>query len=136
VLNRVELIGRLGKDPETRYATSGNAVTSFTVATSESWKDKQTGEKVEKTEWHNVTAFGRLAEVCGQYLQKGALVYVSGKITTEKYEKDGQTRYSTKVIAGEMKMLGAKGESSERQRQESVSSEFGGFEDESSDIPF
>ncbi len=106
-VNKVILIGRLGKDPETRYMPNGEAVTNITLATSEKWKDKA-GEKQEKTEWHNLVFFRRLAEVAGEYLKKGAEIYVEGKLTTEKYEKEGVTRYSTKIIVNEMTMLGSK----------------------------
>ena len=106
-VNKVILIGRLGKDPETRYMPNGEAVTNITLATSEKWKDKS-GEKQEKTEWHNLVFFRRLAEVAGEYLKKGAEIYVEGKLTTEKYEKDGVTRYTTKIIVNEMTMLGSK----------------------------
>lgn len=109
MLNKVQLIGRLGKDPDVRYTTDGDAIASVTLATSESWKGKD-GKKQEKTEWHNLVFFGRLAEVVGEYLKKGSLIYAEGKITTEKYDKDGEDRYITKIVAHEMKMLGAKTE--------------------------
>ena len=110
-LNKAILIGNLGKDPEVRYSKDGAPIASFTIATSESWKDKTTGEKKEKTEWHNISAFGRLAEIVGQYLKKGSTVYVEGRITTEKWtDKEGKDRYTTKIIANEMKMLGGKGD--------------------------
>jgi len=108
-INKVILIGTLGKDPETRYMPSGGAVTSFSIATNESWKDKQTGEKVEKCEWHNITTFNKLAEICGEYLAKGSQVYIEGKLTTEKWQdKQGNDRYTTKIIANQMQMLGGK----------------------------
>ncbi|ULJ66629.1 single-stranded DNA-binding protein [Wielerella bovis] len=111
-INKVILIGRLGKDPEVRYMPSGEAVCNFSLATSESWNDKKTGQKVEKTEWHNISMFGRLAEIAGQYLKKGALVYLEGKIQTDKYtDKQGAERYTTKIIVNEMKMLGNKADS-------------------------
>lgn len=106
-LNKVMLIGRLGKDPETRYMTSGEAVTNATLATSENWKDKS-GEKQEKTEWHNLVFYRRLAEIAGEYLKKGSQVYIEGKLQTRKYEKDGVTRYTTEIIVNEMTMLGGK----------------------------
>ena len=111
-VNKVILVGNLGKDPEMRYAASGSAVANITLATSESWKDKQTGEQQERTEWHRVTFFGRLAEIVGEYLKKGSQVYVEGKIRTDKYQdkESGQDRYSTSVIANEMQMLGARGD--------------------------
>jgi single-strand DNA-binding protein len=104
-------IGNLGKDPEIRSMPNGKSVASFSMACSESWKDKNTGEKVEKTEWVNCTAFDKLADTIGQYLKKGKQIYIEGRLQTDKYEKDGQTKYSTKVVVSEMKMLGAKGES-------------------------
>ncbi len=108
-VNKVILVGTLGKDPETRYMPSGGAVTSFSVATNESWKDKQTGEKQERTEWHNISMFGRLAEIAGEYLKKGSQVYLEGSLRTEKWQdKQGQDRYTTKIIANEMQMLGGR----------------------------
>ena len=106
-LNKVMLIGRLGKDPETRYMTNGEAVTNAALATSENWKDKS-GEKQEKTEWHNLVFYRRLAEIAGEYLKKGSQVYVEGKLQTRKWEKDGVTRYTTEIIVNEMTMLGGK----------------------------
>ena len=107
-VNKVILVGRLGKDPETRYMTNGEAVTNATLATSENWKDKS-GEKQEKTEWHNLVFYRRLAEVAGEYLKKGAQIYVEGKIQTRKYQtKEGQERYITEIIVNEMQMLGSK----------------------------
>jgi single-strand DNA-binding protein len=104
--NLVILVGRLGKDPETRYLQDGKAVTNFSIATSDEWKDKQTGEKKEKTEWHNIVTWGKLAEICGEYLQKGRQVYLEGKLQTRKWEKDGIDRYSTEVVASEVQFLG------------------------------
>ena len=104
-VNKVILIGTLGKDPETKYFQDGTAVCNFSVATSESWKDKQ-GQRQEKTEWHRVTAFRKLAEICGQYLGKGAKVYVEGKLQTRSYEKNGQTLYVTEIVAEEVQFLG------------------------------
>jgi len=109
-LNKVLAIGNLGRDPEMRYTTSGKAVASFSIACSESWKDKE-GNKQERTEWLNCSAFDKLAEICGKYLVKGKQVYIEGRLQTDKYEKDGQTRYSTKVVLSDMKMLGSKGDS-------------------------
>lgn len=111
-LNKVLIIGRLGKDPETRYTSGGDAVCNFSVATSESWKDKQSGEKKEKTEWHRIVAFRRLGEICGQYLQKGKQVYIEGKLQTRAWEKDGTTRYAVEIVASTMQMLGDKGQPS------------------------
>ena len=99
-VNKVILIGHLGKDPEVRYMQNGDAVASFTIATSESWKDKATGEKQEKTEWHRLTAFRRLGEIVGEYLQKGSSVYVEGKLVTRKWQdKEGVDRYTTEILA-------------------------------------
>ena len=110
-VNKVIIIGHLGKDPETRFAPSGDAICNFTVATSESWKDKATGEKKEKTEWHRITCYGKLAEIVGLYLRKGSKVYVEGKLQTRKWEdKDGIVRYTTEIIASEMRMLSSKQE--------------------------
>jgi len=106
MVNRVTLIGRLGNDPEVRYTPDGAMITSFNLATDESYKKKATGEKVEKTEWHKVSVFGKLAEICGKYLVKGKLVYIEGKLSTNKWtDKEGNTRYTTQIIAGDMKML-------------------------------
>jgi single-strand DNA-binding protein len=107
-INKVIIVGNLGADPETRYSANGTAVTKIRVATSEVWKDKQTGDQQEKTEWHRVTAFGRLAEIMGEYLRKGSQVYIEGKLQTSTYEKEGQTHYSTDIIANEMQMLGGR----------------------------
>ena len=106
-LNRVILIGNLGRDPETRYLPNGDAVANISVATTESWKDKS-GEKQEKTEWHRVTLYRRLGEIAGEYLKKGSQVYIEGRIEYREYEKDGVKRYSTDIIASEMKMLGSR----------------------------
>ena len=104
-INKVILIGHIGRDPETRYLPSGGAVTNITVATSESWKDKQSGERQERTEWHKVVFFNKLAEVAGEYLKKGSKVYVEGSLRTRSYEKDGQKHYVTEIVASEMQML-------------------------------
>jgi single-strand DNA-binding protein len=108
-VNKVILVGRLGKDPETRYMTNGEAVTNATLATSENWKDKN-GEKQEKTEWHNLVFYRRLAEIAGEYLKKGAQIYVEGRIQTRKWQdkETGKDRYTTEIIVNEMKMLGSK----------------------------
>jgi len=108
-IHKVILVGNLGADPETRYTPSGTAITSIRIATSEAWKDKTTGEQQERTEWHRVKFFGRLAEIAGEYLKKGSQVYIEGKLRTDEYEKDGVKRYSTDVIADEMQMLGSRG---------------------------
>ena len=109
-INKVIVVGNLGGDPETRYMPSGSAVTNMTVATNESWKDKQTGEQKERTEWHKVAMFGRLAEIAAEYLRKGSQVYIEGKLRTRKWQgQDGQDRYTTEIIADEMQMLGGRG---------------------------
>ena len=143
MLNKVQIIGRVGKDPEVRYATNGDAIANFTVATSERYKDKQTGEAVEKTEWHNVSAFRRLGEIVGEYVRKGSLIYIEGKIQTRKYDKDGVTHYATGIVASEMKMLGSKDggqqqQGQPRQQQKPAPSQpsGGGFDDMDDDIPF
>ncbi|NHQ86816.1 single-stranded DNA-binding protein [Iodobacter sp. HSC-16F04] len=152
-LNKVILIGNLGKDPENRFLPSGGAVCNFSIATTESWKDKATGQKQEKTEWHNITMYGRLAEVAGQFLKKGSSVYLEGRLQTRKWQDKttGQDRYTTEIIADEMKMLGSRSgdsssgvdgqQSSGRQQRpaaaatpaSSVPRNFDDFED---DIPF
>jgi len=107
-VNKVILIGNLGRDPETRYTTSGDAVTNLNIATSETWKDKA-GEKQEKTEWHRVVLFGRLAEIAGEYLKKGRSVYIEGRLQTKKYtDKDGVEKYSTEIVGDRMQLLGSK----------------------------
>ena len=110
-INKVILIGNLGKDPETRYMPNGGAVTNITVATSETWKDKQSGEQQERTEWHRVVFFNRLAEIAGEYLKKGSKVYIEGSLRTHKWQgQDGQDRYTTEIVANEMQMLDSRGE--------------------------
>ena len=109
-VNKVILVGNLGSDPETRYMPSGDAVTNISVATTESWKDKQTGEQKEKTEWHRVVMFRRLGEIAAEYLRKGSQVYIEGKLRTNKWkDRDGNDRYTTEIIADEMQMLGGRG---------------------------
>ena len=108
-INKVMLIGNLGRDPETRYAQSGSAVTRFSIATSESWKDKVSGEMQERTEWHNVVCFARLAEIAGEYLRKGSKVYIEGSLRTSSWEADGQKKYRTEVNARELQMLDSRG---------------------------
>lgn len=105
-VNKVILLGRLGKDPEVRHLENGTPVTSFSIATSESYKDRTSGEKVEKTEWHNVVLWRGLAEVAEKYLHKGDQVYIEGKLQTRSWEKDGVTRYTTEIVGREMTMLG------------------------------
>lgn len=115
-VNKVILVGNLGQDPETRYMPSGGAVTNVTIATSESWKDKQTGEPQERTEWHRVTFYNRLAEVAGEYLKKGSKIYVEGSLRTRKWQdQSGQDRYTTEVIASEMQMLDSQGNRNQSQ---------------------
>jgi len=108
-VNKVILVGHLGKDPEVKYLPSGSAVANVTIATSESWKDKQSGDKQERTEWHNVVFFGKLAEIVGEYLKKGAQAYVEGSLRTRKWQdKEGKDRYTTEIVASDMQMLGGK----------------------------
>ncbi len=110
-INKVILVGNLGADPETRYTASGSAVTNIRIATTEGWRDKNTGENQERTEWHRVVFFGKLAEIAGEYLRKGGQVYVEGSLRTSKWQgQDGQDRYTTEVIADEMQMLGGRGD--------------------------
>jgi single-strand DNA-binding protein len=113
-LNKVMLIGNLGKDPEIRYAASGTAVAKFSIATSERSKDKVSGEWVEKTEWHNIVLFGKQAELAGEYLSKGKTIYIEGRLQTQKYEKDGITRYSTEIVGDKIEFLSPKGEGGRR----------------------
>lgn len=109
-VNKVILIGNCGGDPETRYMPSGGAVTNITLATSETWKDKQTGQPQERTEWHRVVFFNRLAEIAGEYLRKGSKVYIEGSLRTRKWQgQDGQDRYTTEIVASEMQMLDSRG---------------------------
>ena len=108
-LNKVILIGNLGRDPEVRYMPNGEAVVNFSIATSESWNDRQSGQRVERTEWHNITMYRRLAEIAGQYLKKGSQVYIEGRIQSRKYtDKDGIERTAYDIIGNEMKMLGSR----------------------------
>lgn len=108
-VNKVILIGNLGKDPETRYMPSGDAICNINVATTDTWKDKASGEKKEQTEWHRVAFFGKLAEIAGQYLKKGSQVYIEGSLRTRKWQdKEGQDRYTTEIRADQMKMLGSR----------------------------
>jgi len=109
-VNKVILVGNCGKDPDTRYTPSGSAVTNISIATSEQWTDKQSGQKQERTEWHNVVFFNRLAEIAGEYLRKGSQVYVEGSLRTRKWQdKSGNDRYTTEIVASEMQMLGGRG---------------------------
>lgn len=150
-VNKVIIVGNLGKDPETRYAPSGDAVTNIVVATTETWKDKTSGEKREATEWHRVVFFGKLAEIAGQYLKKGSQVYLEGKLKTRKWQdKDGQDRFTTEINADEMKMLGSKGDGQQQEGQRPQQTQqrppantqrqpqgpAGGFSDFEDSIPF
>jgi single-strand DNA-binding protein len=149
-VNKVILIGNLGRDPETRYMPDGGAITNITIATSHQWKDKATGDKKEETEWHKVAFFGRLAEIAGEYLKKGSPVYVEGRLRTRKWQdKEGADRYSTEIVADVMQMLGSRGgsagsadsaprESAAPRAAEPKGSKkpAGGFDDMEDDIPF
>jgi single-strand DNA-binding protein len=145
-INKVILIGRLGRDPEVRYMQDGTAVANFSIATSEEWKDKATGEKREKTEWHRIVAFRRLGEICGEYLSKGRQVYIEGKIQTRDWEdKDGNKRYTTEIVASQMQMLGSRDDSYGNNRESSFRREDSapqksapgpGFPGDDDDIPF
>ena len=115
-INKTILVGYLGKDAETRYMPNGNAVTNITMATSETWRDKQSGENQERTEWHRVVFFNRLAEIAGEYLKKGSLIYIEGQIRTRKWQdKEGNDRYTTEIVANEMQMLDSKGSNGDTQ---------------------
>jgi single-strand DNA-binding protein len=149
-VNKVILIGNLGKDPEIRYLPNGDQVCNITLATSEKYKDKSTGEAKENTEWHRVVFFGKLAEVCGQYLQKGKKIYVEGRIRTNKWQdKDGNDRYTTEIVGNEMKMLGGKDEGGSSRESPAPAARFerqpssapaprkpATFDDDDGDIPF
>ena len=107
-LNKVMLIGRLGRDPEIRYSQQGLAVVNFSIATSEQWTDKTTGDRQEKTEWHRIVVFGKQAEICEKYLSKGSQIYIEGRLQTRNYEKDGQTHYITEIVVANFQFLGGK----------------------------
>ena len=141
-VNKVILVGNLGKDPEVRYMPSGEAVTNITVATTDTWKDKNSGEKKEATEWHRVVFFRKLAEIAGQYLKKGSQVYIEGSLKTRKWQKEGVDHYTTEIVADSMQMLGNRGQSESTPRsalaaapapQPPRSAPVADFED---DIPF
>lgn len=142
-LNKAMIIGRLGNDPDMRYLPSGEAVANLSIATSETWKDKD-GNKKESTEWHRVSFFGKIAEVCGQYLKKGGLVYVEGKIQTRKWQdKEGQDRYNTEIRGERMQMLSGRAEGAgnnsepkEPPKSGNSGGGQGGFNDFEDDIPF
>jgi single-strand DNA-binding protein len=109
-INKAIIVGNLGKDPEIRYSANGSAIANITVATSDVWKDKNTGENQERTEWHRIVFFGRLAEIAGEYLKKGSQVYIEGRIQTRKWQdQGGQDRFTTEIVANEMQMLGGRG---------------------------
>ena len=130
-VNKVIIVGNIGKDPEKNYMPNGNAVTNISVATSESWKDKQTGQTVEKTEWHRVVFFNRLADIACEYIRKGSKVYIEGQIRTRKWsDKNGQDRYTTEIVAKEMQMLDTK---QDGQGHQQAPQQQGGYDD---DIPF
>ena len=149
-VNKVILVGNLGADPETRYQTSGDAITNIRVATTDRWKDKASGEMKEATEWHRIAFFGRLAEIAGEYLKKGSQVYIEGRIRTRKYQdKDGNERYATEIIGDRMQMLGSRagageprGEPAAPSKGEAPAKEgaakkpAGKFDDMEDDIPF
>tara|TARA_B100000676_G_scaffold85465_1_gene85611 strand:+ start:5872 stop:6309 length:438 start_codon:yes stop_codon:yes gene_type:complete len=141
-INKAIVVGNLGRDPEVRYSANGNAIANVTIATTDSWKDRQSGERQEKTEWHRVVFFGRLAEIAGEYLKKGSQVYVEGRLQTRKWEdRDGNERYTTEIVAADMQMLGGRGGGGDTQggsapdfgEASSGSSPSGDFDD---DIPF
>ena len=114
-INKVIIVGNCGQDPETRHLPSGGAVTNVSIATSEAWKDKNTGEQKERSEWHRVVFFNRLAEIAGEYLKKGSKVYVEGSLRTRKWQaQDGSDRYSTEIVASEMQMLDSRGQDSQQ----------------------
>lgn len=159
-VNKVILVGNLGRDPETRYSPDGGAITNVSIATTDTWKDKATGEKKENTEWHRVVFFNRLGEIAGEYLKKGSQVYVEGRLKTRKWtDKEGQEKYTTEIVADAMQMLGSKGgsgggEMADRGSQSDhsgmsapakpprsagtapTSKPAGGFDDMDDDIPF
>ena len=142
-INKVILVGNLGQDPEVKYTAGGAAVTTLSIATSDSWKDRDTGEDQERTEWHRVVLWRRLAEIAGEYLKKGSKVYVEGQLQTRKWEQEGQTRYTTEIIARDIQFLDSKGtssntpspENSDTSSNESIP-EAGEAEMEDDDIPF
>lgn len=139
MLNKVTLIGSLGRDPEVRYTADGTPIANFSVATSESWKDKNTGEKKEATEWHRITAYGKLAEIVGEYAKKGTRMYLEGKLKTRKWQdKDGQDKYTTEIQMSEMKLLGGGNRQSTDEGSTGGDAGDGGFGGDirDDDIPF
>ncbi len=143
-INKVILVGNLGQDPEVKYTAGGDAVTTLSLATSDSWKDKDTGENQERTEWHRVVLWRRLAEIAGEYLKKGSKVYIEGQLQTRKWEQEGQTRYTTEIVGRDMQFLDSKGSSENDgrsiERQESKTKEkppeIPSSEIDDEDIPF
>ena len=150
-VNKVILVGNLGKDPEVRYMPSGGAVANLTLATSDTWKDKSTGENQERTEWHRVVMFGRLGEIAGEYLRKGSKIYVEGRLQTRKWaDQNGQDRYTTEIVANEMQMLDSRGSGgggdfkpassktsdNNSSNQQPATASAGGFDEFDDDIPF
>lgn len=142
MLNQAQIIGRVGRDPEHNQTNSGNSVTSFSIATTEQWKDKATGEKREATEWHRVITFGKLADIAKEYVTKGKLVYISGKLTTRKYQaKDGSEKQTTEIIADNLKLLSTIKDSNDKQenKQSNTSEDLknvSSFDSLDDDIPF
>lgn len=143
-VNKAIILGNVGNDPEVTQLENGTTIASLSVATSEQWKDKNTGEKQEKTEWHRITAFGRLAEIIADYIKKGSKIYIEGRIQTDKYEKEGVTHYSTKIIASQMQMLDSRDSNSQTgntqqsaQSQHKQAQQSGGFDNFDDDlVPF
>lgn len=136
-INKVILVGNLGNDPDMRYTEGGAVVANISIATAESWKDKNTGEQQERTEWHKVVFFGRLAEIVGEYLRKGSQVYIEGRLKTQKWQdKEGQDRYTTQIIANEMQMLGSKSSGSANAASQSQKNKTLIPDDFDDDIPF
>lgn len=135
MLNKAQIIGRVGRDPEVRYLTSGDAVVNISLATTERWKDKSSGETKEATEWHRVNLFGRLAEIAGQYVQQGSLIYIEGKIKTRKWkDKDGTEKYTTEIFGESLKLLSSKQGTQPRAAEPKPSGS--GFDDMDDSIPF
>ena len=143
-VNKVIIVGTLGADPDTSYAPSGSAITKLSIATNESWKDKETGEQKEKTEWHRISMFGRLAEISAEYLRKGSQVYIEGKLATNKWQdKEGNDRWTTEIIANQMQMLGGRptgnatsSKSKSNENKQSHPEPPAGTDDFDDDIPF
>ena len=139
-INKAILVGRLGSDPEVRYTPSGVAVANFSIATSEEWKDKDTGEKKERTEWHRIVAWRRLGEICGEYLSKGRQVYIEGRIQTRDWEdRDGNKRYTTEIVATDVQFLGGRDSADAGRSQGPPTAEFSGAPSQGpgdDDIPF